>query len=93
MSGLLLGGFFPPYDFFGPGLDLDAGVLFLELLHPAFGIQELLLAGKEGMAGGADVHPDVLLIGGDLIMRPAGAGGRGLKVFGMDSFFHISFEF
>jgi hypothetical protein len=40
------------------------GVLAAEALHATGGIHELLLAGEEGMAGGADFYADVALMGG-----------------------------
>ena len=69
------------------------GVLAAETLDTTGGVHELLLAGKEGMAGGADFYADVALVGG--------AGGEGvtagamhadLAVAGMDGCFHVSSE-
>ena len=47
-----------------------------------------MLAGKERVAGGADIHPDIFLGGPDFILRAAGAGSRSLKIFWMNFGFH-----
>jgi hypothetical protein len=66
-------------------------IFFHELLHPAGGIDQLLLAGEERMAGGADLDPDLLFHGADLHFVAAGAFGLYLVVFWMDVTFHLLF--
>jgi len=61
----------------------------LEAFHAACGVHEMLLAGIEGMALGADFHPDVLRSGLGLYYIPARAcDGRDL-VCGMCFGFHV----
>ena len=67
---------------------LDA-VLLVELINTAAGIDQLLLAGVEGVALGADFNGDVLLGGTGLNDGPAGAADGGLLVIGMDARLHI----
>jgi|SRR6266581_6815389 len=50
-----------PEELFCPG---SFGVFAAEALNPASGIHQLLLAGKKGMAIGADFNVDVALMGG-----------------------------
>jgi vancomycin permeability regulator SanA len=66
-------------------------VFAAEAFYAAGGVHELLLAGKEGMAGGADFNADIAL------MRrarykcvPAGAMNADLAVVRMDSCFHVN---
>ena len=66
---------------------LDA-VLLVELVNAAAGVDQLLLAGVEGVALGADFHGDVLLGGAGLDDGAASALDGGLLVIGMDSFLH-----
>ena len=66
---------------------LDA-VLLVELIHAAAGVNELLLAGVERMALGADLDGDVLLRGAGLIDGAAGAADGGGLVIRMDTGFH-----
>ena len=66
---------------------LDA-VLLVELVNTAAGVDQLLLAGVEGVALGADFHGDVLLGGAGLDDSAASALDGGLLVIGMDSFLH-----
>ena len=66
---------------------LDA-VLLVELIDAAAGIDELLLAGVERVALGADLDGDVLLRGAGLIHGAAGAADRGRLVIRMDTVFH-----
>ena len=66
---------------------LDA-VLLVELVNAAAGVNQLLLAGVEGVALGADFHGDVLLGGAGLDDGAASALDGGLLVIGMDSFLH-----
>lgn len=59
-----------------------------EFLDAASGVDELLLAGKEGMAGGADADLNVLLGGTSVIDRSAGAGNLGLAIIRVNVRFH-----
>jgi len=69
------------------------GVLAAEALHAPGGVHELLLAGKEWVAGGTDFYADVALVGRASDKRvPAGAMHADLAVVGMDSCFHVSSE-
>ena len=66
------------------------GVLAAEALHASGGVHELLLAGEEGMAGGADFYADVALVSRACGKRvSAGAMHSDLVVAGMDSCFHV----
>jgi len=71
-----------------PGDFLHA-VSLLESFHPAGGIDQLLLSGKERMAGGADFGADFRLGGTALEGVAAQAFHRHFLILGMDSFFHI----
>ena len=64
--------------------------LLVELLHAAAGVDQLLLAGVEGVALGADFHGDVLTGGTGLDDVAAGAANGGLIVLGMDAFLHYN---
>ena len=66
---------------------LDA-VLLVELINTAAGVDQLLLAGVEGVALGADLNGDVGLGGAGLDDGAASALDGGLLVFRMDSFLH-----
>ena len=66
---------------------LDA-VLLVELINTAAGVDQLLLAGVEGVAVGADLNGDVLLGGTGLDDGAASASDGGLLILGMDSFLH-----
>ena len=69
------------------------GVLAAETLDAAGGVHELLLAGKEGMAGSADFYADVALVGGaSNKCVTAGAMHADFAVAGMDGCFHVSSE-
>ena len=82
-------GFRPPDD----GLLVQQiAVALLELIHTAAGVHQLLLAGVERVALGADFNLQLLL---------GGAGGEGftayaandcLTVLGMDAFLHCFFH-
>src|SRR4030081_3381515 len=75
---LLLGGCF---GFSGIALS----VLAAEALDAGGGVPELLLASKEGVAGGADFHADVALVGRAGNKRvPAGAMYTNFVVAGMN---------
>lgn len=63
-------------------------VLLVELVHAAAGVDELLLAGVERVALGADFNRDVLLGGTGLNHVAAGAANRGRLIIGMNTFFH-----
>ena len=67
------------------------GVLAAEALYPAGGVHELLLAGEERMAGGADFNADITLMrrARDKCV-PAGAMHADLAVVRMDGCFHDS---
>src|SRR5580658_97445 len=83
---LFLGGFgFRGFSFGGVAL----GILAAEALHPAGRVHELLLAGKEGMTGGADFYADVALVRGAGDKRvAASAMYANLVVVRMDCCFH-----
>jgi len=75
---------------FGFG-SIALGVLAAEALYAAGGVHELLLAGKEGMAGGADFYADVALVGGaGGKCVSAGAMHADLAVAGMNGCLHVS---
>ena len=61
----------------------------IEAINPSTGVNQLLLAGIERVALGADFHTNVLLgrTGGKDIA--AGAADGGLFVLGMDTFLHF----
>ena len=63
-------------------------VLSVELVHAAAGVDELLLAGIERVAFGADFNGDVLFGGTGLNHIAAGAADRGRIIIGMNAFFH-----
>jgi len=67
---------------------LDA-VFLVEALDAACGINELLLAGKEGMAGRTDFNLDILYRRTGLDDIAARTGNGGEFVFGMDTLFHV----
>ena len=66
---------------------LDA-VLLVELINTAARIDELLLAGVEGVALGADLNGDVLTGGAGLDDLTAGAADGGRLIVGMNSGLH-----
>ena len=70
---------------------LDA-VLLVELINTAAGIDELLLAGVEGVALGADLNGDAGAGGAGLDGGAAGALYNGGLVVGMDTFLHVQFS-
>jgi hypothetical protein len=77
---------FPEYQVYNLLLET---VLLVELVNAAAGVDQLLLAGVEGMALGADFNGDILLCGTGLDYVAAGALDGGLLVIRMNSFFHI----
>src|SRR5699024_3398768 len=61
----------------------------VETINTSTGVNQLLLAGIEGVALGANFHTDVLLSGaGGEDVAASAANGR-LLVVGMDSFLHV----
>lgn len=70
------------------GLVLDP-VFATEFLDASGGIDHLLLASEERMAGRTDIQMDFLLGRANSPAISAGAGDLRLVVFGMYSFFHI----
>ena len=64
-------------------------VLLVEFIHAAAGVDQLLLAGVEGVALGADFNGDVLLGGAGLDHIAAGAADRGGLIVGMNASFHV----
>jgi hypothetical protein len=65
-------------------------VLFLELVHAAFGVDKLLLPGKEGMADRADVQFHVFFGGSGLEGFAAGTMDRCYLIVRMNALFHGS---
>ena len=68
---------------------LDA-VLLVELVNTAAGVDQLLLAGVERVALGANLDGDVLAGGAGLDDVAAGAPDCGLIIFGMYAFLHFA---
>ena len=67
------------------------GVLAAEALDASGGVQKLLLAGEEGVAGGADFHVDIAPVcGPGCECITAGAMHANFVIIGMDSGFHNS---
>ena len=60
----------------------------VEPINASTGINQLLLAGKEGVAITANFHMDVLLGGACLDLGAASALDRGPMVLGMNALFH-----
>ena len=73
---------------FPTGSALLYAVALVELVHAAAGIDQLLLAGVERMALGANLNRDILFRGPGLIHRAAGAADGGGLIIGMDPFLH-----
>ena len=72
--------------------EIISAVLFLELFDPPCGIDEFLFTGVERVAGGANIHADVLAkrrAGSKCV--PAGAGYGNVFVFGMYLCLHVFF--
>ena len=64
-------------------------VPFVKAIHASGGVYQLLLAGKERVASGADFDVQVALFRGTGLERlAAGAGNCDLDVFRMNSWFH-----
>ncbi len=67
-------------------------LLFVSFRKPfdaSGGVDELLVAREERMAFGADLDTDVLFGGTRVDDLPAGAGDRGLFVFGVNFRLHL----
>ena len=64
-------------------------VALLELVDASAGVYDLLLAGVEGMALGADINSKFLLGGAGLEGFTAYAANHGLAVIGMDVLLHL----
>jgi hypothetical protein len=70
-------------------LFVKLGVFLAEAVNAACRIHKTLLAGKKGMAGGANFHLHLLALGGKRFHPvAAGAGDVGLVHLGMNFFFH-----
>ena len=67
-------------------------VALLESVYAAAGINELLLAGIEGMALGADFNTKLFLGGSAFEGLAAQATNGCYLIFGMDLFFHRKFH-
>ena len=74
-----------------PKINLLDTVLAVELINAAAGVNELLLAGVEGMALGADLNADAGAGGAGLDSGAAGALDNGGLIVRMDSCLHCSF--
>ncbi len=61
----------------------------VETVDTSTGVNQLLLAGIERVALGADFNPDVLLGGAGRKDIATGTANCGLFVFGMDTFLHL----
>ena len=61
----------------------------VEAINTSTGVNQLLLAGIERVALGADFHTNVLLGGTSGKDIAAGAANGGLFVLGMDTFLHF----
>ena len=61
----------------------------VEPINTSTGVNQLLLAGVERVALGADFNSDVLLGGTGRKDVATGTANRGLVVFGMESFLHV----
>ena len=64
-------------------------IFLLEFVYRSLGIDVLLFAGEEGMAGGADFHLDLGdgRTGGEGVA--AGAGHLAFYILGVNAFFHL----
>ena len=66
-------------------------ILFHKFFNPAGRVDQLLLPGKEGVAGGTDFHLDFLIHGAGFHLVPAGALRGNFLIFRMDILFHRSY--
>ena len=64
-------------------------ILLHKLLYPSFGVDELLLAGKEGMTLRANIHMDIRFGRTRMNGVAAGADNRGFDVFRMQFLLHF----
>lgn len=67
---------------------LITGIFFLELLDSSRRIDKLLLAGKEGMTGGANFDAYLTLNRAEFEFVPAGTNSRNLVILRMNIWFH-----
>ena len=67
--------------------------LLLKAVNTAAGINQLLLARKEGMALGANFNTDILFGGAGLNHFAARTTNRRLCIFRMDALFHCTHLF
>ena len=81
-----------PYGENQAAFELLDAVLLVELINAAAGVNELLLAGVEGMALGADFNCDALTGGAGLDGCAASALDNGGLIIGMDACFHCFFS-
>lgn len=63
----------------------------LEAVNTSAGINELLTAGKEGVALGTNFHADILLCGTGMDNLAASTRNGRIYIFWMDSVFHFCF--
>ena len=75
---------------FGDANGLCGAEATAEFFDAARGIDEFLLAGEKGMAGGADADLEIAPGGAHVVNRAAGAGDGGLDVFWVNLCFHGS---
>ena len=61
----------------------------VETINTSTGVNQLLLAGIERVALGADLNADVLLGGAGRKDVATSTANRGLFVIGMDTFLHV----
>ena len=61
----------------------------VEAINTSTGVNQLLLAGIERVALGADLNTNVLLSGASRKDIATGTADRGLFVLGMDTFLHL----
>ena len=61
----------------------------VETINTSTGVNQLLLAGIERVALGADLNTDVLLSGASRKDVATGTANRSLFVLGMDTFLHV----
>ena len=72
-------------------LGLFLTVSLLEALDTTGRVNQLLLAGEERMAGGADLNPVRLAGGTGFHHMPAGTGDINFLIVRMDRLFHVQF--
>ena len=65
------------------------GILLHKFFNPAGGVNQFLLTGKKGMAGGAYLNLHFRIDRSKLYFIPAGTLCCNLMVLGMDIFFHF----